>query len=64
MALEDIAARGMVNGSLEQVREQAERLKATDPDKALELQIDCSKLKSLSDPRTIRAKAEEMARRL
>jgi hypothetical protein len=63
-ALETCAESGTIDSGLMVVREQAEAMQETDPDKADALLKDLDELESLRDPAQIKAKAKEMLGKL
>lgn len=63
-SIEEIAASGQLGSGTEELQQQLETLKTTEPDKAAKLQEDYRALTKLSQPAAIKAKAKEMLGKL
>lgn len=63
-ALKEIAESGQVGSGADMIRENFEKLKATDAAKAEALLKDCEALMKLQDPQAAKAKAKEMMDKL
>lgn len=60
----EVAAQGQINSGIMAIREDLERMKATDPTKAQTLLRDLDQLERMNSPQQIKAKAKEMADKL
>lgn len=61
---EDLAQSGELGSGGEQIREELEKLKATDSAKGTELLADFEKLEKLADPEAVKAAAKKLAEKL
>lgn len=62
--LQDLASRGEMNSGVDELAQQFEAMKATDPAKAKALLADYQELRTLSNPQAIKTKAKAMLEKL